>query len=73
LKELDKKILSGYLYRGLVYYGGKPSLLENGEAFWPIPLKRKTEPHWLINWEGEVKFKLHSLHIEIITEFISIR
>ena len=72
MEELDRRILSGYLYKGLVYYGGKP-MIENGKAFWPLPMRRKTEPHWLINWEGKVKFKVYHSHVEIITEFLSIR
>lgn len=62
----------GYLYRGLVYYGKKPSLSENGEPIWPRPLKRKTEPSNLPG-EGPVKFLLHIHHVEIILEFSSIR
>ena len=62
----------GYLYRGLVYYGKRPSVFENGELFWPQPLKRRTEPSDLPG-EGPVTFLLHHNHVEIIFEFFSIR
>ncbi len=61
----------GYLYEGLVYYGGRPTILGPGNI-WPRPLSRRTEPKDL-KGEGPVKFKLEQGVVEIIFDFFPIR